>query len=848
MKRKIRSYSGACTPVISEREQKNRAITRTAATEGIVLLKNEGVLPLKPNCKAGLFGSGAGQTIKGGTGSGDVNERECINIYQGFVNAGIQVVSSDWIEDFQNRYIKSREDWRDAIFKDMEGKDSVELFQIYSNHTYKMPQGREITDADMADADILFYVVSRTAGEAADRFEQAGDYYLTEHEKEDLKILAASGKDMAIIINTGGQIDLKDILSIPNVKAIVNLSQAGMEGGNALGDILTGVITPSGKLTDTWAKNYSDFPNSATFSHNNKNVTTEKYEEGLYVGYRYFDSFEMDVEYPFGYGLSYTDFAICTDAIYTKENEVHIKVTVTNTGSTYSGKEVIQIYASCPQGTLPKEYKRLCGYAKTKLLAPQESETLTLIIPADALASFSEEKSAWVLEKGAYGIWIGNSSRNVTLEGILSLEADTILETVFSICPLQEDLEEIIPPNSITLEENWHNAASEKGLAAIPFLPKAADKTRIAPNSYDEMADAVVNQLSDEELIYMVIGEISKGQENAIGAAGIMVPGAAGETSSVLEEKFDIPGISMADGPAGLRLIKKYSVDRKTREIYGVGLLAALEGGYFATPEEHENTDTYYQYCTAFPVGTMLAQTWNTDILEMVGQAVAEEMQEFGIAWWLAPGMNIHRNPLCGRNFEYYSEDPLLTGMTAAAITRGVQSASGVGTTIKHFACNNQEDNRMGSNSILSERTLREIYLKGFEIAIKTAQPMAIMTSYNLINGVHTSNSRDLCTIAARNEWDFQGIIMTDWTTTFPAGGSSSWKCAYAGNDLIMPGFQGDIDDIRKALASGTLSRDDLKACAKRLLKVIYQTLGYEDCPAYSTQFETMKPYVIVKR
>ena len=848
MKRKIRSYSGALTPSISEREQKNRTITRTAATEGIVLLKNEGLLPLKPDCKVGLFGSGAGQTIKGGTGSGDVNERECVNIYQGFVNAGIQVVSSDWIEDFQNRYIKSREDWKAAIFKEMEGKDVVELFQIYSNHTYKMPQGRDITDTDLADADVLFYVVSRTAGEAADRFDQAGDYYLTEHEKEDLHILAASGKDMAIIINTGGQIDMQDILAIPNVKAIVNLSQAGMEGGNALGDIITGAVTPSGKLTDTWAKNYSDFPNSATFSHNNGNVTTETYEEGLYVGYRYFDSFEMDVEYPFGYGLSYTDFAIHTEEICTKENNIHIKVTVTNTGNIYSGKEVVQIYASCPQGTLPKEYKRLCGYTKTKLLAPQESETLTLTIPADALASFSEEASAWILEKGLYGIWIGNSSRNVTLEGILSLENETILETVSSICPLQEDLEEIIAPNSIALEENWHKTASEKELIPIPFAPKATAKVKIAPNAYDEMAETIVNQLSDEELIYMVIGEISKGQENAIGAAGIMVPGAAGETSGILEEKFDIPGISMADGPAGLRLIKKYSVDRETKEIYGIGLLAALEGGYFATPEVHENADTYYQYCTAFPVGTMLAQTWNTDILEMVGQAVAEEMQEFGVAWWLAPGMNIHRNPLCGRNFEYYSEDPLLTGMTAAAITRGVQSIGGVGTTIKHFACNNQEDNRMGSNSVISERVLREIYLKGFEIAVKTAQPMAIMTSYNLINGVHAPNSKDLCTTIAREEWDFQGIIMTDWTTTFPSGGSSSWKCAYAGNDLIMPGFPGDIEDIRKALESGELSRDDLKSCVKRLLKVIYQTLGYEDRPAYGAQFETMKPYVIVER
>lgn len=327
-----------------------------------------------------------------------------------------------------------------------------------------------------------------------------------------------------------------------------------------------------------------------------------------------------------------------------------------------------------------------------------------------------------------------------------------------------------------------------------------------------------------------------------------MVPGAAGETSGILEETYDVPGISMADGPAGLRLIKKYDINTETGEVYDVGLLAALEGGYFNKNEVHEGADTYYQYCTAFPIGTLLAQSWNPELLEEVGQAVAVEMQEFGVAWWLAPGMNVHRNPLCGRNFEYYSEDPMLTGMTAAAITRGVQSVGGVGTTIKHFACNNQEDNRMGSNSILSERVLREIYLKGFEIAVKTAQPMAIMTSYNLVNGVHTPNSKDLCTIVVREEWDFQGIIMTDWTTTLPEGGSISWKCAKAGNDLIMPGFQGDVDSIQTALASGELTREDLKACVVRMLKVIYQTLGYEDSVAYGAQFKDMKPYVRVER
>lgn len=837
MKRRICTYSGTPSPAISVREEKNRRITREAATEGIVLLKNENVLPLKCGCKVALYGSGAGQTIKGGTGSGDVNERECVNIYQGFVNAGLQVVSVDWIEDFEKRYIRSREEWKDAIFKDVEGKDAVEFFQIYSNHVYKMPVGRDLASEDMDAAEVLCYVISRTAGEAADRFEKPGDYYLTEYEKRDLQILASKDKDIVIIINTGGQIDMQEILAIPHVKAVVNMSQAGMEGGNALADVLTGAVTPSGKLTDTWALKYGDFPNAATFSHNNGDVSKERYEEGIYVGYRYFDSFDKAVEYPFGYGLSYTDFAIHTDAIVVKENTICINITVINTGAVYSGKEVVQVYVSCPQTALQKEYKRLCGYAKTKCLAPGESERLIISMTADALASFSEEKSAWILENGDYGIWVGNSSREVSLEGMLRVEADVILEEVSHICPLQEELQELVCEKRMELEALWHKQAEEKGLAPIAFAPKPIEKKHILANAYENMAAELVEKLTDEEFIYMVIGEISKGQENAIGAAGIMVPGAAGETSSVLTEKYDVPGITMADGPAGIRLIKKYSVDKESGEIYNIGLLAALEGGYFAKQQERENVDTYYQYCTAFPVGTMLAQTWNVELLEKVGGAIAEEMQEFGIAWWLAPGMNLHRNPLCGRNFEYYSEDPLLTGLTAAAITNGVQSAAGVGTTIKHLACNNQEDNRMASDTIISERVLRELYLKGFEIAVKKAQPMAIMTSYNLINGVHTPNSKDLCTTVVRDEWDFQGVIMTDWTTTFPTGGSVSWQCMASGNDLIMPGYQGDIDDIRSALESGELSREALKDCVKRIIKIVYQTLGYEDCKAYAEQF-----------
>lgn len=849
MKRRIRTFSGTMKPGVSEREIRNRAVARKAAAEGIVLMKNEGVLPLKKGTKVALFGSGAGRTIKGGTGSGDVNEREVVSIYQGLLNAGVEVTSKDWVEDFEKIYKKSREDWKNRIFKEAEGRNPIEFFQIYASNAYSMPSGRKIETEDIHGADTAIYVVSRIAGEGADRFNTAGDYYLTDHEKEDLQKISETCAHVIVVLNVGGQIDLNDILAISNVEALLHIAQPGMEGGNALADVLTGAVNPSGKLTDTWAKNYQDFPNAEIFSHNNGDVFTEKYEESIYVGYRYFDSFGVEVTYPFGYGLSYTDFALTAKGVEADETSVTVHVSVKNTGAVYSGKEVVQIYAACPQDGMPKEYQKLCGFAKTKELQPGETQELQITFPAKMLASFDEEKGAWVVEKGLYGIRAGNSSRNLSLAGTLQVEEDAVLEQVKHICPLQEDLEEIVRPEDTIrrLEAVWHKEAKERGMVPVVFAPKAEAQVRIPKNELDKKAEELVEKLTDDELIAMVIGEISKGQENALGAAGIMVPGAAGETSAALEQTYDVPGISMADGPAGLRLIKEYDVDTASGQVYGQGLLSALEGGFFSEKTEHPGADTYYQYCTAIPVGTMLAQTWNTELLEEVGKAVAVEMQEFGVAWWLAPGMNVHRNPLCGRNFEYYSEDPLISGVMAAAITRGVQSVSGVGTTIKHYACNNQEDNRMGSNSILSERALREIYLRGFEIAVKTSQPMAIMTSYNLINGVHGANCKDTCTVTAREEWDFQGIIMTDWTTTMPQGGSSSWGCVAAGNDLIMPGYPGDMTNIKEALENGTLNREDLKGCVKRMLKVIYQTLGYEDSVSYGAQFQDMKPYVEVK-
>lgn len=839
MKKRIRTYSGSVSSAVTQREIDNRIIARQAAAEGMVLLKNDGVLPLQKGERIALFGGGAVKTIKGGTGSGDVNEREVVSIYQGFADAGFDLSNKTWLDNFAATYQKAREDWRDEILADFEKNGRRSLIGAYSTHIFRMPTGDSMQEKDFEDVETAFYVISRTAGEDADRFHQAGDYYLTDMEKEQLTYLSEHVKNMAVIVNTGGQIDLQFIEAIPNLKVLMVISQPGMEGGHALADLITGDVTPSAKLVDTWALNYNDFSNSATFSHNNGNIENENYEEGQYVGYRYFDSFGKAVAYPFGFGLSYTDFDIHVDSTTVCGNDVTVMVTVRNAGSTYSGKEVVQVYASCPQTRLPKVSKKLVGFQKTGLLAPGESQTVEITMDAKYFASFDEIKSAWTEEAGKYGIWVGNSSANLTLSAVLKVAEDAVIEEVKHICPLQEPLNELICPELVRLaqEQAWHKEAAEKNLPVIAFTPKCVKAERIVPNAAAELAEQMVEKLTDEQLIPMTIGEISKGQGSQIGAAGIMVPGAAGETSSALEAEFDVPGVSMADGPAGLRLVQSYEVDLTTGNVINQGFAAALEGGFFADKSDHENAQRYYQYATAIPVGTALAQTWDETLLTVVGKAVAREMQEFGVSWWLAPGMNIHRNPLCGRNFEYYSEDPVVAGKMAAAITRGVQSVPGVGTTIKHFACNNQEDNRMGSNSVLSERVLREIYLRGFEIAVKEAQPMAIMTSYNLINGLHTANSHDLCTVAAREEWDFQGIIMTDWCTTFPRGGSAAWKCIEAGNDLIMPGIESDMESIRNALADGTLSREDLKACVRRMLTVIFQTNAYEDAVSYGAQF-----------
>jgi len=833
---KRKRFTGSVNPEISERELQNRQVAREAAADGIVLLKNEGFLPLSKETPVALYGIGASRTIKGGTGSGDVNERERISIYQGLLRAGYTVTTKDWIREFDALYEKARNDWRDDILARTEGKSATtEFFAVYSKSPFHMPAGGEITKTE---TDTAIYVISRVAGEGADRYAKEGDYYLTREEKKQLADICALYEHVAVVINAGGLIDLSFMDEFKNIQALLQMAQPGMEAGNAFADLVSGAVTPSAKLTDSSAFCYEDYPNSAAFSHNNGNVEKEYYTEGIYVGYRYFDTFDVPVRYCFGYGLSYTDFETVFVSVRREQHENQLRVTakVTNTGDAYSGREVVQLYASCPKGKLPKEYRRLVAFAKTKLLAPGEEQTLTLEVPLSLLASYDEKAPGWLLESGTYIFWLGNSLESAVPAAQVSLDEAVLLTRTEHICPSEEAFEELVPeqePLNRKRDALLKRAAREN----LPAAEIRASEISREDIVYQENAQLVpeealgfVDQLSVDQLIALASGDPGKAQGGNLGAAGKSVPGSAGETSECALEQ-NLASIVLADGPAGLRLMKYYNVE--DGKILSKPFQFSLEGGIFCKDVSDEPGERYYQYCTAIPIGMNLAQTWDTALVKRVGQMIGTEMEEFRVTLWLAPGMNIHRNPLCGRNFEYYAEDPLVAGKIAAAMTVGVQSVPGCGTTIKHLACNNQEDNRKGSDSILSERALREIYLKGFEIAVKESQPMSIMTSYNLINGIHAANNRDLCTKAARCEWGFAGIIMTDWTTTENGPDCTASGCMRAGNDLVMPGAYSDSENLRRELEEGTLSLDDLKACIGRLVSIIWQSNQYEEAVVY---------------
>lgn len=814
------TFTGTKSSEVRAYETENRQVARMAAAEGIVLLKNENnILPIDTGEKIALYGAGAGKTIKGGTGSGDVNERYSVSIYEGLKDAGYVITTEDWIEEYDKEYNRKRLEWKDSIWKKTE-EENLPLFDAYASLAFSYPAGNL---PKKTEASTAIYVLSRVAGEGNDRYDSKGDYYLTAEEDRLLKEICSLYENVVLVLNTGGPVDLSYLEEYKNIRGILQISQPGCEGGHAFADVVSGKVSPSGKLTDTWAYRYGDYPNSPTFSHNNGNVEKELYEEGIFVGYRYFDSFGVKVRYGFGYGMSYTEFKIETIGMKhydlgTDHAQIGLDVNVINTGKV-KGKEVVQVYGSCPQGKLGKEYRRLLGFAKTKELLSGESQQFEIRFPIYALASYSESEPGWMLEPGVYGIFVGNSLESSALAASIQMQDEFIMVRTEHICGLKQELTEISVP-TVEIEKRRSAWMPEIGNRPTVILGSKdlVSRTVTYGLEYEKISQRAkdfVDTLSTEQLIALATGEPSQSQgSSTLGAAGFTVPGAAAQTNGCAKD-MGLPDLVLADGPAGLRLQQTYFV--KDGKIVPEPLEKSLEQGFLCRDYSEPEGEKYYQYCTAFPVGTLLAQSWNRETVEEVGRAAAREMTEFQVTLWLAPGMNIHRNPLCGRNFEYFGEDPVLSGKMAAAITEGVQSLPGCGTTIKHFACNNQEDNRLHSDSVVSERTLREIYLKGFEIAVTESQPMAIMTSYNLINGVHAANNFDLCTKAARNEWDFQGLIMTDWTTTEHGPDCTASGCMRAGNDIVMPGVPADHENIRKELAEGALDIRDLKKSICRL-------------------------------
>ena len=805
-------HSGTLLSQVSDREKKHSELARKLAAEGIVLLKNDGLLPLKLSDPVALLGCGAPKTVKGGIGSGDVNNRHSVSIYEGMKACGANLVSEHWLQEYEACYDAARVLWKERI---LEAAKHVENpFDAYASNPFALPAGHKVTEDDIQGAKVAVYVISRISGEGKDRRALEGDYFLGKEEKEDLLFLVTHQVPTVLVINAGGAIELTDFLEQENcIGAVLNISQLGQEGGHAVADVLYGKAMPEGRLTATWARRYSDYPYSEEYSYLNGNLKTEYYKEGIFVGYRYFDSFGLKPLFPFGFGLSYTFFSIRFEGLKVAKKGVEIDVTVTNEGTTYSGREVVQVYASLPATGTMKETHRLVGFGKTGVIEPRKSETLTIFVEQKSLAGFSEAQSAWLMEKGCYGIWIGEHSASLNLCAVLEVKEETLIEKTHKLFKKEEELEELVLENVKTKEqEQVELFVEEQREFVYELIPAQEERKAVQPVASVD--------IPTEELIPLLYGNITQGT-STLGSAGKRVPGSAGESSEALEEKYGIRSLIMADGPAGIRLRQSYEVNREDDSVYGMGVLGSLENGYLEPMDYHENADLYYQYCSAFPVGTALAQTWDPKLLEIFGEAVAEEMREFHVDLWLAPGMNIHRNPLCGRNFEYFSEDPLVSGVMAAAVTRGVQKKGDCGVTIKHFAGNNQEDNRMGVNDCISERALREIYLRGFEIAVKSAAPYSIMTSYNLINGVHAANNKDLCTTLAREEWGFDGVIMSDWNTTTPDGGSTSWKCAAAGNDIIMPGNPEDDKNIREALRDGLLSEEEIRACAERVIALV---------------------------
>lgn len=736
------------------------ALARQAAAEGAVMLKNDGVLPLNKGTVVSLFGRTYKDYFFVGYGSGgDVNRPYNIDIAQGIENCEDLVLN----EELHNTYMT----WREKH------PVSHGYWAHWPLRYEEMPLTDEIVGSARKISDTAVITIGRSSGEDRDCDLANGSYYLHDEEIEMLDKVTAHFDKVIVLLNVGNIIDMSWVKHYGDkIGAVLYVWQGGMESGNAIADILCGRANPCGKLTDTIARAYEDYPSSAQFG--NKKVN--EYTEDIFVGYRYFETFAQDrVLYPFGFGLSYTDFEIKANGVTADENGFSFDVTVTNTGQ-YSGKEVVQLYLSKPCAKLGNPARELVAFAKTKTLEHGESQTLTLFADMYSLTSYDDcgatnNANSYVIEAGEYAFYLGNSVRDAEKAHSYFHEETTLWAQLKQVCAPKYDFK-IFKAEEIDGEVvlSTKSVAKEKYDMATRILnniPEDIEQTGDRGIKLDDVKngkatmDEFVAQLDNTELEAITRGGYK--MDNPLGPKGN-----AGVYGGVLESLRDkgVRPIVTTDGPSGIRLVS---------------------------------------CCSLLPIGTLLACSFNTELVKELYKIIAKEMKKKGSDVLLAPGMNIHRNHLCGRNFEYFSEDPYLSGKMGAACVLGIQSEGGSACP-KHFACNNQELCRNTNDSRLSERALRQIYLKGFEICIKESSPKNIMTSYNKINGVWCHYNYDTCVTVLRNEWGYEGNVMTDWwmkpskSIEFPKLKDQAYRVR-SGVNLLMPGG----DRVTNEKPDGTL-------------------------------------------
>ena len=791
-------------------------LSKEAAKEGMVLLKNENnVLPLAAGSKVALFGKGTFDYVKGGGGSGDVTVAYTHNLYEGLSLQKDKISIFEELCDYYRKDIE--EQYKNGNVPGMTIEPNVpnELLQKAKAYTDTAiiticrysGEGWDRKSVIDPDNKALWDYERKMTEKSAEIFKD-GDFCLSVKEKEMVDAVKTNFKNVIVILNVGGMVDTSWFAYDPKIQSALLALQGGMEGGLAAAELLVGDGNPSGKTVDTFARTLDDYPSTHNFHESRDYVD---YTDDIYVGYRYFETIPGAAEkvvYPFGYGLSYTTFDVETvsagilqpshtansqsaphDAV-SHTDTLYVRVRVTNTGKR-AGKEVVQVYAAKPQGKLGKPAKELVAFEKTRELLSGESQIMTLTWSINDMASYDDlgkiQKSAYVLEAGSYDIYVGTSVRDVQkADYSYILDEDIITEQLSAkLVPTSlakrmlsdgsfEELPQSEPVDTDASVVGNIDPSLTEGVApgqrAIPYF-RFSDGM-VKNGKYDIMdvvegqisLDEFISELSVDDLIHLLGGQPNTGAANTFGIGNM--------------PEYGIPSVMTADGPAGVRI----------------------------NPEVGVCT-------TAFPCSTLLACTWNPDIVEAVGHAGGKELKENNLGLWLTPAINIHRSPLCGRNFEYYSEDPFVTGKLAGAMVRGIQS-NNVGATLKHFALNNKETNRKNSDSRVSERAAREIYLKAFEMIVKAENPWAVMSSYNIINGYRASENKDLLTGILRDEWGYTGMVTTDWWTC-----GEHYKETKAGNDLKMG--NGYPKRVKEAYEKGAISRDEIEICVKRILNLI---------------------------